>query len=280
MKKATLTTIITTVITIFALIIISFSMVILPSKIYGDSYAIGDTGPAGGLIFYVDGSNYLEAAPSDQANSAFSDITTLIGTTSTAIGTGQANTNAIIAQSGNLTIAAKVCADHVALSGHTDWFLPSLDELKLMYTNLHLSSLGDFDGIYRSSSEHNDLEAWGVNFSNGITMDPGKTVSLPVRAIRAFSTSSKSTEPVWVRTMPMTCWQVWINEDNDFQFIFWYLYKDNNWVRIYDMEGNMVYEVDLPLNDPNLIVDLPDGFYMVKTFHHDTPIQEFLIGKP
>ncbi len=94
------------------------------------------------------------------------------------------------------------------------------------------------------------------------------------------SAPAESIETQWVRTMPMTCWQVWINEDNDFQFIFWYPYKDNNWVRIYDMEDNMVYEVDLPLNDPNLIVDLPDGFYMVKTFHHDTMLQEFLIGKP
>ena len=85
---------------------------------------------------------------------------------------------------------------------------------------------------------------------------------------------------VWVRTMPMTCWQVWINEDNNFQFIFWYPYKDKNWVRIYDMEGNMVYEVDVPLDDPNIIVDLPDGFYTVKTFHDQEMLQEFLIGKP
>ncbi|MCJ7472454.1 MAG: DUF6273 domain-containing protein, partial [Actinobacteria bacterium] len=89
-------------------------------------------------------------------------------------------------------------------------------------------------------------------------------------------------EPLWVRTMPMTCWQVWVNEDNNFQFIFWYPYKDNNWVQIFDMEGNMVYEVDIPLDDPNLIVDLPDGMYNVKTFRFDPedPIQEFLIGKP
>ena len=46
------------------------------------------------------------------------------------------------------------------------------------------------------------------------------------------------------------------------------------------MEDNMVYETDLPINDPNLIVDLPDGFYMVKTFHGLVPLQEFLIGKP
>jgi len=87
-------------------------------------------------------------------------------------------------------------------------------------------------------------------------------------------------KPEPVRTHPLTCWQVWINEDGNFQFIFWYLYKDNNWVRIYDMEDNLVFETDLPIDDPNLIVELPDGFYMVRTFHHDKPLQEFLIGKP
>ena len=67
--------------------------------------------------------------------------------------------------------------------------------------------------------------------------------------------------------MPRTCLQVWINENNNFQFIFWYPYKDKNWARIYDMEGNMVFEVDLPEYNPNLIVGLPEGMYMVKTFH-------------
>ena len=33
------------------------------------SYSLGDTGPAGGWIFYVSGSNYKEAAPSDQSSS-------------------------------------------------------------------------------------------------------------------------------------------------------------------------------------------------------------------
>jgi len=95
------------------------------------------------------------------------------------------------------------------------------------------------------------------------------------------SVPSVPSEPEpWVRTMPMTCWQVFINEDNDFQFIFWYPYKDKNWVRIYDMEDNMVFEVDLPKYDPNLIVDLPDGMYMVRTYHDQELLQEFLIGKP
>ena len=80
--------------------------------------------------------------------------------------------------------------------------------------------------------------------------------------------------------MPMTCWNVWINEEGDFQFIFWYPYKDKNFVRIYDMEDNMVFETDLPYHDPNLIVDLPDGYYWVRTYHGEEMIQEFLIGKP
>jgi hypothetical protein len=84
-----------------------------------------------------------------------------------------------------------------------------------------------------------------------------------------------------VRTGELACKMVWINEDNHFQFSFINLYADNNWVRIYDMEGNMVYEVDMPLKDGNLKVDLPDGMYMVKTFHDQPePIQEFMIGKP
>lgn len=71
------------------------------------------------------------------------------------------------------------------------------------------------------------------------------------------------------RSKPMTCWQVFINEDNMFEFIFWYPYKDNNWVQISDMEGNIVYEVDMPFKDPHIIVDLPNGMYNVKTFHSD-----------
>jgi hypothetical protein len=86
----------------------------------------------------------------------------------------------------------------------------------------------------------------------------------------------------WVRTMPMTCSRVWINEDNKFQFVFQYPYRDNNWVRIYDASGKMVYEIDMPYDDPNLIVDLPGGTYTVKTFTVGStePLQTFVIGKP
>jgi len=79
-------------------------------------YDLRDTGPAGGLIFYKNGNDYLEAALVDITPSiAWSNITGLaIGTTNTAIGTGQANTTAIIGQIGHITSYAKLCDDLVA----------------------------------------------------------------------------------------------------------------------------------------------------------------------
>jgi hypothetical protein len=88
-------------------------------------------------------------------------------------------------------------------------------------------------------------------------------------------------EPVWVRDSDMKCRQVWVNEDNKFQFSFIYPYKDNNWVKIYDMSGKEVFSFDMPYENPNIIVDLPDGMYTVKTFNDQPePIQTFIIGKP
>jgi hypothetical protein len=78
------------------------------------SYNLRDTGPAGGLIFWKSGNNYLESTLSDQSFAqAFSNITNIaIGTTSTAIGTGLANSNAIVGQIGHTNSAAKTCINY------------------------------------------------------------------------------------------------------------------------------------------------------------------------
>ena len=82
------------------------------------------------------------------------------------------------------------------------------------------------------------------------------------------------------RIHPMTCYQVYVNDDGHFEFVFWYEYANNNWVSIYDVEGNLVYIVDFPYGNPVVVVDLPDGMYVVKTFHSEGEIlQEFVIGK-
>jgi hypothetical protein len=48
------------------------------------------------------------------------------------------------------------------------------------------------------------------------------------------------------------------------------------------MLGNGLFSIDMPYGNAHFEANLPDGLYMEKTFHNgfETPIQEFLIGKP
>ena len=55
----------------------------------------------------------------------------------TAIGTGNANTNLIVAVQGAGTYAAKLCYDLV-LNGYSDWYLPSRDELMILCARRNL----------------------------------------------------------------------------------------------------------------------------------------------
>jgi hypothetical protein len=155
------------------------------------AYNIGDTGPSGvGIVFYITdgGLHGMEAAPSDQSTSmAWSNINdTEIGTTAqgTAIGTGAANTDAIIAQAGHMASAAKLCRDYDG-GGETDWFLPSKDELNQLYTKKAV--VGGFAGDgYWSSSEYDAYYAWDQYFGIGDQDDYHKNYDLWVRAVRAF----------------------------------------------------------------------------------------------
>ena len=140
------------------------------------AYALRDTGPAGGLIFYIDGAGttYYEAASADQsATQAWSNVTSKeIGTTSTGIGTGQANTTAIINQVG---------------SGFSDWHLPSANALFGIYTFLYLESLGDFTAAqYWSSSEVDADNAYARDFSDGSDDSIAKSTTCRVRPMRTF----------------------------------------------------------------------------------------------
>ena len=138
---------------------------------YHQPYTIGETGPAGGMIFYdkgsySDGWRWLEAAPSDQSTGIqwYNGTYTTTGATATAIGTGEANTQAIVASQDIGSYAAELCAD-LTLGGYRDWFLPSKDELNLMYVNLKVQGRGGFASAwYWSSSEGNFSYAWAQDF--------------------------------------------------------------------------------------------------------------------
>jgi hypothetical protein len=169
-------------------------------------YKIGETGPAGGIVFYDKGGvsngwRYLEAAP---ANAEFTaawgvDRATINGT-STALGYGKRNTETIVKylqSKEEIGKAAEVCVELFA-GGYNDWFLPSKDELNMMYTNLKEKRLGGFgNGYYWSSSETDTNYAWIQDFSNGdqwgehyylqsINDHISKKYANNIRAIRQF----------------------------------------------------------------------------------------------
>ena len=157
--------------------------------------AIGKT-YQGGIIFYVDGSGAhgLVAAPKDQSAGIqwFNGAYIVTGATATAVGTGQANTDKIIAAQGAGDYAASLAANLV-LNGYSDWFLPSKDELNLMYTRIGpgapapLTNVGGFSSAwYWSSSEDNDNVAWSQSFGDGLQGSLYKTGTDAVRAVRAF----------------------------------------------------------------------------------------------
>ncbi|TFH40831.1 MAG: DUF1566 domain-containing protein [ANME-2 cluster archaeon] len=135
---------------------------------------------------YISGEIHgLIAAPSDQSTGIQwyngSYITT--DATGKALGTGNANTNTIVAAQGEGTYAARLCYDLV-LEGYNDWYLPSQDELNLLYFNKN--EIGGFVNLYWSSTEYSFESAhlqWLSDGSQGIF---SKITTANVRAIRSF----------------------------------------------------------------------------------------------
>jgi hypothetical protein len=143
----------------------------------------------GGILFYVDSiGGGLVCAQTDQGDGiVWGCNETVIGGTELEIGTGPTNTAAIVAGCSESDIAARICNDLV-LNGYDDWFLPSKDELNLMYQNLHLAGIGTFAwDYYWSSSEHDSTSAWIHDFWSGPQYRATKNFdSFHFRAVRAF----------------------------------------------------------------------------------------------
>jgi hypothetical protein len=207
-------------------------------------YEVGDIGPSGGIVFYVQASGgtftstgsacgsackYLEAAPSgwivsaspasqtncitagtstDDPRCAWSGNTSIeIGSAAqgTAIGTGHANTTAIIAQTNGGSTAGKAATVSRGYQGggKTDWFLPSKDELNELckYAKNTGQAVGggivcaggsgaDLRGFslidYWSSSEYDASFTRYQYFRDGGQSNYAKNLVLYVRPVRAF----------------------------------------------------------------------------------------------
>jgi hypothetical protein len=179
------------------------------------TYKIGDTGPGGGIIFFVDyndqytGLNYLEAAPTGWGNGITVNQGSLTGETtgsatvdpkmkwcsdtSTDLGLTAWDKSAVGVGSTNTATADTTCAggaiqaaSDYAGGAKTDWFLGSIGEMMLMYTNLRQVGVGGFlYGLYWSSSEDGN-GAWGLGFYYGGQDSSLKTSTGSVRPVRAF----------------------------------------------------------------------------------------------
>ena len=168
--------------------------------------SIGDS-HQGGIVFYLDGNGGgLIAAPTDQSTGTnWGCIGSIIsGADGTAIGTGSQNTIDIeVGCTANGT-AADICAN-LTLVGFSDWFLPSSDEINLIWQNLADSdgngvntgqsdpnNIGGFDNSYYwSSTESDNNNAWIQSFINGSWGGGNsKASSHRVRAVRAFTSNS------------------------------------------------------------------------------------------
>jgi hypothetical protein len=95
---------------------------------------------------------------------------------------------AFLRRTGESGRAAQLC-DSLKVAGYDDWFLPSKDELNLMYTNLKAKGLGEFSNSwYWSSSEVTNGTACVQSFGDGsqYLIGSGKNNTHSVWAVRAF----------------------------------------------------------------------------------------------
>ena len=172
-------------------------------------YIVGDIGPAGGIIFYINPSyekgstdsakswKYLEAGKADLSGKYKWGPQGTDCETETKIGAGAANTKKLYDKGSSYQAAYAVYEKDLYNNGYTDWFLPSNEELKLMYNNLHKHdpAWGDFSTSatpYLSSSEDDSNSDTGnkwvylLYFSSGNNSTGSRDGQWLVRPARTF----------------------------------------------------------------------------------------------
>jgi hypothetical protein len=158
-------------------------------------YKIGDM-TKGGIVFYIDesGEHGVVADTADLSTGIRWYAGTNGNTQAKGDGpfAGEMNTTIIISSQVAIgddltTYAARICAE-LQQGGYGDWYLPSKEELNLMYNNLHMAGLGGFaSSYYWSSTEFSCDIAWGQNFYDGTQSNVTKDSNgNRVRAVRAF----------------------------------------------------------------------------------------------
>ena len=191
-----------------------------PSCVSGGPCNVGDVGPGGGIVFYEAPPNnsfsgrYMEVAP---ASCEGSNLPFKVGAKkpyaapapgrtaaelrllAKQVGMGEANTSVLTRAFGPGLYAARFAEDSVC-GGQDDWFLPSKDELDLVFNNIaqnrprftdsnpgQITPLGGFDkGYYWTSTDYNGSTAWTQYFQDGQQFDRVQTLSANKNPVRPF----------------------------------------------------------------------------------------------
>ncbi len=157
--------------------------------------AIGDAYQGGKIAYilqsgdsgYIAGQTHglIAAASNQSAGAVWGCWGTLIsGADGTAYGTGNQNTIDIMAGCATAGIASRLCGDLV-LGAYGDWYLPSKNELNLLFIN-RVAIGGFISHYYWSSSEGDNGAAWSQYFLDGSQFNDYKGYLSYVRAVRAF----------------------------------------------------------------------------------------------
>jgi YD repeat-containing protein len=181
----------------------------------GVIYNKGDTGPGGGIVFYItsDG-NYFEAAPSDvqtdpsAPSPTSAEIQHLSSSTGCVAGTPLIGSGRISTQlftdncpsdSGQPEYAAEAAVSYISPNGTDDWFLPSIAELNRLYqydqyafssdNNAEVNLAGKLwsSTEVTSSTALPGTSAFYQDISTGQISPSGKTSTFSVRPVRQFS---------------------------------------------------------------------------------------------
>ncbi|MGZ9108439.1 MAG: Lcl C-terminal domain-containing protein [Micavibrio sp.] len=149
--------------------------------------AIGDTCPDGSVYAGTLNSVKLFIPPADNSSSTAwnngSTNYTTTGVTSQTDGKGNTQTLVALSDAGAPYAAATLC-DGLTAHGHSDWYLPSRDELNVLYTNA--AALGGFANVYYwgSTESGSANSAFIENLSTGYIAAGTKNTAFYIRCMR------------------------------------------------------------------------------------------------
>lgn len=190
------------------------------------NFTVGGIGPAGGYVFYdkgsySDGWRFIECASADLDKGYIfgwyrpDGTNEMVGTTD-GLGTGKANTEALVKAMGNTAYvsesgtengvyAAKACMDYEE-GGYDDWYMPSKEEMAELCSTLKANDIGVWQDYYWTSTEKSAtevylwyfvhiteemIEEYGVPFAFGIPAGASEAIDkldydMYIRPVRYF----------------------------------------------------------------------------------------------